>query len=335
MTQPAAASRAPAAPEKPRTAAFWILQRLHGLITAALFLVICFSLARFGARWSAWCELFTHFPLQYGLILLLGAAYCFAVASLRSGVVMLVFAAMNFSLLLPYAAPKALPPDPRDVIPIASLNVLIKNRNFRPTLSFLDAASPDVLVVSEVDDEWLRMLDSQRYPYSHKFPATEWLGLAIYSRFEIVDHEVFPAGSNDPYACAWTLKGKDREFVVVGAHPPPPDVPPNRSRQELLAEMGKFVAQFSKEKPTILIGDLNVTPWSPYFDQLLHDAELTDARIGQGVTQTWPTHFPPLWIPIDHCLVSKGVQVHGFWAAPSVESDHFPIVCRVSLAPAP
>lgn len=318
----------------PTPPARWLPRLLHNLLMASLFLVVCFSILRFTARWSAWGELFSHFVIQYGLILLLGAAYCFATSAPRNALVLLCFSSLNLSLLLPFL-PRTLPAPPQDVIPIASVNVLIKNRDYRRTLNFAESASPDILIVSEVDDEWLQALDALNYPYSKKFLAFDWLGLAIYSRFEILSSETFPANSPDPYACAWTLKVKDRELVVIGAHPEPPRLPPNSERQRTLAAMTEFVAKYSKQKPTVLIGDLNVTPWSPYFENMKRGAELSDARAGQGVLQTWPAPFPPLWIPIDHCLVSKEVTVHGFWTAESVGSDHFPIVCRVSLAKSP
>lgn len=316
---------------EPTPPAAWLGRRIHNLFMAALFLVVLFSLARFGARWSPICELFSHFAMQYGLILLLGAAYAFAINAPRSALVMLAFSALNLSLILPFVIPKKLPPAPSDAIPIASVNVLIKNRDYRQTLSFVESANPDILVVSEVDDEWLHALDALDYPHSSKFPALNWLGLAIYSRFEILSHETFPTNDPDPIACAWTLKVKDRELVVIGAHLEPPRIPPNGERKEVLEAMTQFVAKFAKEKPTVLIGDLNVTPWSPYFEEIIVGADLTDARIGQGALQTWPTFNPLLWIPIDHCLVSKQVQLHGFYTAPSVNSDHFPILCRISL----
>jgi endonuclease/exonuclease/phosphatase (EEP) superfamily protein YafD len=321
-----------ASPEPlPKPLAPWLPRRLHNLIMAALFLVVVFSLARFGARWSAWCELFSHFALQYGLLLLLGAAYAFAVAAPRNALVMLAFASFNLSLLLPYAIPKALPPESGRVIPIAAVNVLIKNRDFRQTLNFVESANPDVLLVAEVDEEWLSALDALGYENSKKFPASAWLGMGIYSRYEIIAQEPFPKGSTDPFACAWTLKVEDKELVVIGVHPPPPEIPPTSQRQAMLEQMTQFIHQFSAEKPTVVMGDLNVTPWSPYLENMIQDAKLSDARIGQGVVQTWPAQIPPLWIPIDHCLVSKDIMLHRFYRGPSIGSDHFPILCRISI----
>lgn len=321
----------PSAEPLPTPPAKWLPRFLHNLFMASLFVVVAFTFLRFGARWSAWCELFSHFPVQYGAYLLLGAAYCFAIAAPRQALGLFIFAAINLSVLLPIVMPRALPPEGEQVIPIASVNVLIKNRDYRRTLQFVEGANPDVLVVSEVDDEWLTALDALNYPVSRKFPARSWLGLAIYSRFEIVAQETFPAGERDPIAAAWTLKVPGGELVVIGAHPPPPSLPPTLERKAMLAELGQFVAKYAREKPTVLIGDLNVTPWSPYFADLLRTANLQDARLGSASLKTWPAFAPPLWIPIDHCLVNQDVAVHRFWTAPEMGSDHYPIQCRVSV----
>lgn len=315
----------------PTPPAAWLPRFLHGLFMASLFLVVVFTFLRFGARWSAWCELFSHFPVQYGAYLLLGAAYAFVIGAPRHALAMVAIAAVNLSVLLPFVIPRELPAEPANVIPIASVNVFIQNRDYRRTLQFVESANPDVLVVTEVDKAWLSALDSLNYRASSKFPARDWLGLAIYSRFDILAQETFPADSKDPIACAWTLKVPEGELVVIGAHPPPPQLPPDGERKAMLEDMARFVAKFSQAKPTVLIGDLNVTPWSPYFENLVRTGELQDARRGQFALKTWPTFAPPLWIPIDHCLVNHKVAVHRFAIADEVGSDHYPILCRVSV----
>ena len=73
-----------------------------------------------------------------------------------------------------------------------------------------------------------------------------------------------------------------------------------------------------------ILGDLNVSPWSPHFGGLLRES-------GRGVQATWPTNLAPMRIPIDHCLVSPDVSVVGRRVGPDVGSDHFPIVVDVQI----
>ncbi len=83
----------------------------------------------------------------------------------------------------------------------------------------------------------------------------------------------------------------------------------------------------------MVLGDLNVTPWSPFFRDLLREGALRNARKGYGLRPTWPTMLPPLLIPVDHCLVSSGVTVHDCRAGRNVGSDHYPLVVDFSLRP--
>lgn len=85
----------------------------------------------------------------------------------------------------------------------------------------------------------------------------------------------------------------------------------------------------------ILVGDLNNTPFSPTFKQLLKQSHLKDTRIGQGIFPTWPVTLPFMWIPIDHVLVSDAFQVESFQAGPYTGSDHYPIVVDLSLKAKP
>jgi endonuclease/exonuclease/phosphatase (EEP) superfamily protein YafD len=75
----------------------------------------------------------------------------------------------------------------------------------------------------------------------------------------------------------------------------------------------------SLESPKLLLGDLNITMWSPYYQQLTRKTGLKNARDGFGILPSWPTssHRRPflnglismLAIPIDHCLLSPDLSV--------------------------
>jgi endonuclease/exonuclease/phosphatase (EEP) superfamily protein YafD len=81
----------------------------------------------------------------------------------------------------------------------------------------------------------------------------------------------------------------------------------------------------------VLLGDLNTTSWSPHFRDLINTAGLKDSRAGFGIQPTWPAGTPPLWIPLDHCLVSPEIKVHDRRVGPNVGSDHFPVIVEFSL----
>ena len=78
----------------------------------------------------------------------------------------------------------------------------------------------------------------------------------------------------------------------------------------------------------LVIGDFNITPWSKPFREMLKgdglgQGKLRDTREGRGFFATWPSGLGWLGIPIDHALVTQGIEVHRRGAGlPLRESDH-------------
>ena len=81
----------------------------------------------------------------------------------------------------------------------------------------------------------------------------------------------------------------------------------------------------------IVIGDLNLTPWSPRFRALLDDGGLGDSRVGFGHHATWPVWFPLLLIPIDHVLADPEIKVYRREVGPAVGSDHYPVLVELGI----
>src|SRR5882672_4483676 len=79
-------------------------------------------------------------------------------------------------------------------------------------------------------------------------------------------------------------------------------------------------------EPVIVVGDFNLTPYSPYNDDFLQASGLTDCSQGRALQPTWPVWFPPLWMTIDRCFVTAGIAVAGYRVGPSLGSDHNSLV---------
>jgi endonuclease/exonuclease/phosphatase (EEP) superfamily protein YafD len=120
-------------------------------------------------------------------------------------------------------------------------------------------------------------------------------------------------------------------LTIVATHPASPKKAwefADRKRQ--LAEVGKLARNTAG--PVVVVGDLNTTSWSPYFQDLLATSGLLDSRRGFGVEASWPRASLALMrIPIDHCLVSPEVSVLDRWIGEDVGSDHRPIVVEFAL----
>ena len=113
------------------------------------------------------------------------------------------------------------------------------------------------------------------------------------------------------------LEGPSYEVIIIG-------------EKKKSSELIKFVQK--NNQPTIIVGDFNITPWSPYFNDFIQRSELLDTRKGLGVYPTWPKQIFPLMIPIDHGLVSSDIKLHSFNRGPNFGSDHLPLILNVSIS---
>jgi endonuclease/exonuclease/phosphatase (EEP) superfamily protein YafD len=92
-------------------------------------------------------------------------------------------------------------------------------------------------------------------------------------------------------------------------------------------------AQFAAAAPdgrVVLLGDLNLTPWSPRFRTLLAEAGLRDAGLEQPLAATWRSPVPLVGLPIDHVLTGPGLTVTCARTGPEVGSDHLPVIADVA-----
>ena len=58
---------------------------------------------------------------------------------------------------------------------------------------------------------------------------------------------------------------------------------------------------------------------------------LRNARSGFGILPTWPTFMPVLYIPIDHCLVTKEIDIIKLRTGRNVGSDHLPLIADLAI----
>jgi endonuclease/exonuclease/phosphatase (EEP) superfamily protein YafD len=81
----------------------------------------------------------------------------------------------------------------------------------------------------------------------------------------------------------------------------------------------------------VVAGDLNMSPWSPFFRRFMKKSGLKDSEDSFGFQPTWPTYQPILYLPLDHVLVSRDIAIVDRRIGAKVGSDHLPVV--VDLAP--
>jgi endonuclease/exonuclease/phosphatase (EEP) superfamily protein YafD len=298
---------------------------------AAAVVVVC-SLMPLAARWGWAFELTTHFRLQY-LIAALGLT---GVLCLRRRFAwcapLLLTAAISAGPLAPYlptlpAAAVAGNPLDAGEVTVVSVNVWKRNTAYERLLDIVADASPDVLLVVEYDRAWAAALEVLRAVYPHRLgaPREGDYGIALFSRHPLEDGRRFDLEGKD--ALDARVLAPQGAFRLVGVHLTAPTSPrrgAQRNRQ--LEALAALRAQI--DEPLLMMGDFNVTPFSPYFRDWLAETGLRDTAAGRGPAITWPAFFPLLGIPIDHCLVSPELEVTEYRRLPAFGSDHYPVLAR-------
>lgn len=307
--------------------------KLIKLVIVAGTLVCLITLIGFAGRFWWGFELATHFRAQYALALGGFAFILLALRQWRWPALFGTFALGNLAVIGPAFWPEdaALPAaDDRGSPPLRALlaNVNAENRDPERLRHLIAASDPDIILLLEATP-WLldRLRDlNPRYPHRAAEPRDDPFGIALFSRHPFSWHQIVRFGDAlSPPALLATIIVGARPLTLIGVHSwPPVNAALAAGRNEQLRTLASQIRQSSP--PLLVLGDLNISPWSPHFVQLLADSGLRDSRRGRGLQPSWPTGWPLFWIPIDHVLFSEGIRIRHREIGPTIGSDHYPII---------
>ena len=287
--------------------------------------LVVVTAAGFLGRWHWLLDLTSHFRWYW----LLAAVVWLAVAAWRRSrpalVCLLLAAAANAAAMLPYWVPAAATAAAGDPLELVALNVFAANEEQDRVLTYLRQRDADVVVLVEVDVGWAEAVEALAPLYPHRVvePRDDMFGIAVLSKLPLEGPRVEQVAAGPPVILA-TLPRGARDCLLVAAHPRAPITADwSAGRDAQLAAIGEIVA--AEPRPVIVAGDLNATPWSHGFRQLVRRRGLRDSARGRGLQPTWNArHWAPR-IPIDHVVVSSEVQVSSRTIGPDVGSDHLPV----------
>ncbi|HLO49342.1 MAG TPA: endonuclease/exonuclease/phosphatase family protein [Kamptonema sp.] len=280
-------------------------------------------------------ELSSHFRLQY-LIVAFSCCIFFKITRTKKLwlFVSILCVLVNFAEILPWYFPqRAIAAEiAGQKLRIFQSNVLTGNRRYADVISLVREEKPDIAVFVEVTQStWAKELAVLKdlLPYSFGNQDSEQFGMVIYSKFplENTSLKTFSWGRKVVYA---EVIIQSKVISILAAHPPVPTKQKSfldRNRQ--LAAIGNYVAML--KNPVMVIGDFNVTMWSPFYKNMIKTGGLRNARASFGILPTWPTDKPLFYIPIDHCLVSKEIQVLNIRAGRKIGSDHLPLITDLAI----
>jgi len=298
--------------------------------SAAALAILCPLLGLLGGFWWIF-DLLAHFRLQYLVVLMVTGLYFLIVRKWIRAFICLAAMGILAIPLTPYFRPIASGTPPAGSLKIVSFNVLKSNGNHSGIRDFLLQEDADLIVVMEVDRFWLRDLAlTKRYPYAKIWPRDDNFGLAVFSKIPLESLDTLKLVPGQMPTIDFTLRVNEKPIHFLATHPRPPVsavIAQNRNTQ--LAEIARITSSGQPE-PQVVLGDLNLTPFSVYFARLLKDGGLQDSALGFGLPPTWRAGTP-LAIPIDHCLISPGLTVLERRIGPRLGSDHSPLIVRLGI----
>ncbi len=293
------------------------------------------SLAGFFGHSHSFLDNFSHFRVQY-CALFLALAVCFIFhRSFRAAVFSLALALVNGAEIHPYwfksiDEATALSPAFRAV----TMNLYSYNRNSEKIREFIEHTRPDFIFIEEFNkrlrSELQHTLNS--YSYTQLSERDDGSGMGFLSQIEYEKAEVLYFDHNDIPFVSVKFNGSPSNLTLIGVHlDPPRNQKFFRYRNAQLAQLARRVNALPDSERVMVMGDLNTTPWSVHFKKFIDSTRLIDARRGRGILPSWPAYAFPFQIPIDHCLISKGVTLLDIQTGPDIGSDHYPLIIDFTL----
>ncbi len=190
---------------------------------------------------------------------------------------------------------------------------------------------PDIIALAEVDDPWIESLATISDDYPHRVLATreDNFGTALLSRFPLASGSIESIGRLRLPSIVATVETSGGSWRILVTHPVPPfHASAYGSRNSQIAGLAAYVGDDTI--PTLVLGDLNASPWSPYVRDLRARAGLTSAATGLRALYTWPVGIPLFALALDHCLYSTAAVAVGYRVLENIGSDHYPILCELS-----
>lgn len=298
-------------------------------------------------------ELFTHFQTQYyglAMILVVAGFISRMILGKPGSANLTIIPFLVFSGIRSFENPTWVAGDYEpEVVPLIAdvrifhANVLYTRTDYEPTLALLRRQQPDLYVLQEMTPASIRLVTrqlSREYPY--------WFACWSKGPCWVLVGSRNPIRVDDPLAktqriIALTTQVRGQPVGLVTVHPRTPLLPSwFEERNSQLTNAAQRTR--SQALPTVLVGDFNISVFSPLYKTIFRPVERSSERPAienpgnlrsarRALTQpTWPSFFSPMMIPIDHVFTNGGFRPFSFQTLAHPGSDHRAVVADLSFS---
>lgn len=208
-------------------------------------------------------------------------------------------------------------------ITMMDFNLRFDNKHIDKVQDYMRKNRFDVVTLQEVNDKNRAKFEElkDQYPYQAYCEFTGVGGEMILSKYPFTNQGNCLKGRG----LLWReVVVDDTRFSLVALHL---HWPYPYGQYEQVTTLSKELEQI--KGPIVLAGDFNASPWSYSVERI---AKASGSELISGViwTKKFDTPILPMWLPIDHFLVS-GFYVEGIKVGDDLGSDHLPILMHLKF----
>lgn len=234
-----------------------------------------------------------------------------------AGVAALVVAALLATT--PELFSKGPAPVTRPALTVVWCNVFRTNGVVDRLASLARKEAADVIILAEPPTDSARTRRAlSEYPFVYGAADPDEHGAVVFSRRPLIER---PRPDLPQGVYPLSIVEID-DISIVALHPPVAATPARLRASDLMMSVAAKQASAGR---TLVIGDMNATPWSSRLRKL--SAQLV--RLSPALGSTWFSSLPVLGLPIDHAFTTSDLRASAR-VGPGVGSDHLPLIVSIA-----
>lgn len=208
------------------------------------------------------------------------------------------------------------------------------NNNYQSLIKAVNDTSLDIFGMAELSEASYQAIKATidlPYSYYTNCHCHSEMGdpVALFSRYPLSEIRTDSFKDSGIIEAIATIDDTTKVAVIV-VHPDAPMTPDLLDRRNAQIRTLDIVLQNYRDHAVILMGDFNLSNWSPTYQHfLIQNPSLKDSARGFGIVSTWgPALFRSM---IDHIFVSSNIAVKEFGVMHVEGSDHEMIWSKVGI----
>lgn len=234
------------------------------------------------------------------------------------------FRFIDFSFIKPSGGNGSTP------LTITFFNKHYQNKEYGDIERVLKKIDPQILGIAEMgtnDEKNMQFLQS--FPYRKVITTKDKFTTGLYSQYPM---EFLTLNKKElPHVVGAKTIIEDKSYYIFLIHTNNSMTPSsNTKRDKELKAVISYIKKLPSENNILLMGDLNLTPWSPVYRDLFATEEiLINTAKGRGIVTTWG---PPFFrSEVDHIFVPKNAAIESLKTEPVKGSDHYLIWSKIRI----